>query len=616
MYRLNLSKKDVEKFFSEPFHSSHKGLIEPEKIKPEFEETPEPPLAEEPVTTVAEEPVTTVVEEPVTTVAEEPVVEQPVEEQPVVEQPVVEQPVVEEPVVEEPIVEEPVTTVAEEPIVEEPVVEEPVTTVAEEPVVEEPVMEEPVVEEEEEVHEEIATPIDEIDEVVTTLYDYDGESYYLDNAQFLQRTFDLPDGQYPVQLCISTCVRNGCMPYLLYLTVYNKNTGTLGFPSTANVLEITETDTDSDVQEKLMTEFKESLFDIYPPNESRPLSMEDETPTDVYNPNLFKGFFWNKEDNRLLMVYDATRVNIPLNDDKEYFWVTPYEILILNQMRNLKIDTTVTTLFKTIAISSGYIDTSFYQLKRESDKTVVPSPYVLFICSHNSGTSGGLFNLFSTRTTFENILQEDADHVSLLCPTVNDSRLGDFPIFSSLPLDPNSPPIKRYAAFVDIDDLQPFFIDESNKDELEHLYYMKNENQYSSICFFKESVQLWCIKSPLYFTEIYDDLRKNIPISSFRETTEIISSSKGPKEGKEGSIVLSNDDGDEVSDEGEEVASNEGEEVASNEGDETASNEGDSKVEEGEKSKEDENKDEYTRGYEEGYKEAIQKAQNAVTGIK
>ena len=567
MYRLNLSKQDVEKFFSEPFHTSHKGLIEPEKIKE--------PLAEQPVA------------EPIV----EPVVEQPIAEQPVAE-PVVEQPVVEQPVVEQPVVEQPVV---------EPPEEEP-------PVVEE--------EEEPEVHEEIATPIDEIDEVVTTLYDYDGESYYLDNAQFLQRTFNLPDGQYPVQLCISTCVRNGCMPYLLYLTVYNKNTGTLIFPSTANVLEITETDTDSDVQEKLMTEFKESLFDIYPPNESNPLSMEDETPTDVYNPNLFKGFFWNKENNSLLMVYDATRVNVPLNDDKEYFWATPYEILILNQMRNLKIDTTVTTLFKTIAISSGYIDTSFYQLKRESDKSIVPSPYVLFICSHNSGTSGGLFNLFSTKTTFENILQEDADHVSLLCPTVNDSRLGDFPIFSSLPLDANTPPIKRYVVFVDIDGLEPFFIDENNKDELEHLYYMKNENQYSSICFFKESVQLWCIKSPLYFTEIYDDLRKNIPISSFRETTEIISSSKGPKEGKDGkdgkdgSIVLSNDDGDEVSDEGEEVASNEGEEVASNEGDEVESNEGDSKAEE------DENKDEYRRGYEEGYKEAIQKAQNAVTGIK
>jgi hypothetical protein len=224
-------------------------------------------------------------------------------------------------------------------------------------------------------------PIDILEDVPLILYDYNNESYYLDNAHFLERKFDdLPDGSHTVNLCIYTCVRNGCMPYLLYLTVYDKLTGTLVFPSTAEVVEIVESDTDTDVQNKIMETFKDALFDIYPPNEAKPMDMENEEPTDLYNPHLFRGFFRHKENNTILMVYDATRINIPVSEDKEYFWASPYEILILNQLRNLKIDPTITNMFKTIAVSGGFIDHSFYRLRKESDKSLVSSPYILFPC--------------------------------------------------------------------------------------------------------------------------------------------------------------------------------------------------------------------------------------------
>ena len=440
-------------------------------------------------------------------------------------------------------------------------------------------------------------PIDILEDVPLILYDYNNESYYLDNAHFLERKFDdLPDGSHTVNLCIYTCVRNGCMPYLLYLTVYDKLTGTLVFPSTAEVVEIVESDTDTDVQNKIMETFKDALFDIYPPNEAKPMDMENEEPTDLYNPHLFRGFFRHKENNTILMVYDATRINIPVSEDKEYFWASPYEILILNQLRNLKIDPTITNMFKTIAVSGGFIDHSFYRLRKESDKSLVSSPYILFPCSR---TSGGGFNLFGASSSFENIRQEEDNKINLLVPTVDHPKIGNFPLFSAMPLDPNVPPFKRYAVFVDIDDMKPFFVEETNNDVLDNLYGMNQETQYSSICFFQDNVQYWVIKSPLYFTEINDDLQKNIPISTFQEKFGLIETNTPEK--NEGSLVLSNE-GDEIgSNEGYEIGSNEGDKTGSNEGDETGSNEDiDDSIQQDEP-------DEYKRGYAEGYQEALQK---------
>jgi hypothetical protein len=561
MYQLSRSKRDVQNaFFNQkeniinteptipswifPFQtpSVAKEPIPEEPIQKQ-EPIPEEPVVEEPVVeepiqeeTVVEEPVVEepVVEEPIQeeTVVEEPVVEEPVVEEPLVEEPIVEEPVVEEPVVEEPIQEEPIVEepVVEEPVVEEPVVEEPVV---EEPIQEEPVVEEPVVEEEPIVEEPVGEepvgeePVGEepvVEDLHTTdhatTYNYKGETYFVDNLSVLQRHYNFPPGNYKSHLCIYKCIRQGVLPYLLYLTVYDKSSKTLVFPSIDETFEITE---ENDPEEYVQTAIKEKLFDIFPPAilPTQQQQQENEGDQDIFDEQLINGFFLTEEN--IWITYDATRVAVPTSTDREYFWVSPFEILLLYKYRNIVIDPILTSFFKTVKESSN--DVSFYTLKHISDTGTpefVPTPYILFPCSP---APAGFFGL--STTLFQNIIQEEGDKINLLIPSVSHPQFGNFPLFSSKPIDPYVPKIKRYAVFVDADGEKPTFFfseDENTKKSFDQLYAEDQTHKYTSISFLYEKTQYWCVKSPLCFTEIYDDTtflpspnEEDVPIKTLAE---------------------------------------------------------------------------------------------------
>ena len=432
-------------------------------------------------------------------------------------------------------------------------------------------------------------PEEFLDDIPIITYDYDGDSYFLDNRTHLQRTFDFPDGSYPLHLCVYTCVRNGCCPYLLYLTVYDKSKGTLIFPTAEPVVAGPE-DSDDDIRERTMESFKTALFDIFPPTDDdnrkgeaeAEADGEDES-TDVYNPHLFQGLFLDEND--VFMVYDATRVVVPLGKDKEYFWVTPYEITALYKYRNVNIDPYVIDFFHSVAKASGFIDKSFYHLKRVSDGAVVPSPYVLFPCSHGSS---GIFSLFSSSAGYANPVQLGEEEVNLLIPTIDHPSIGNASLFSTRPLDPSLPNIQRYAVFVDIDGLEPFFIDEKTPEVIDHLYDLYQTRQYSSVNFIEKDVEYWCVKSPLYMTEIHDRQLQIIPINTFQEIheSELPKAAPFPKDGE----TLSNEGSDAASDEGDE-RSDEGSDI-------DGSNEGSMRASDEESEKEDE--DDFHRGYQEG----------------
>lgn len=445
-------------------------------------------------------------------------------------------------------------------------------------------------------------PEDIMEDLPITTYDYGDESYYIDNTPFLERTFLFPDGIHPIDLCIYTCVRNGCMPYVLYLTIYDKSKNTLVFPS-AESITISEKDSDDDIRSQTMENFQTSLFNIFPPNETKE---EPSEQTDVYYPQLFKGTFTTSD--KITMVYDATRVQVPISTDKEYFWITPYEILVLYQCKNLIIDDSVISFFQTVATSSGFIDKSFYQLKRVSDGSLVPTPYVLFPCSPSSSTPFLTYIMGDTSIIYENTTQLEEEQIDIFIPTIDHPKFGKFPMFSSLPLDKSKPHIQRFAVFVDIDDLQPTFLDKEKPDLIDHLYDIQEKRQFSSISFIEKDIQYWCVKSPLYFSEIYNDRRSFIPITSFNEIAadELVhepieaeveeaateeeeeddGSNDGSEESNEGSEE-SNEDSDSDSDSSSDAESNE-------ESDESESSSDESE------SESDEESDEYKRGYEEG----------------
>ena len=354
-------------------------------------------------------------------------------------------------------------------------------------------------------------------------YDYDGKTYTVDNSNFLQRNFTNvePDMNYKMNLCIYKCVLKGCMPYLLYLMIYDENTDTLIFPY-YTIRQGSSEEAVEDTEIRILNELKESLFDIYPPGiiinnqDSSGTSGTSETSEtyDIYTEEFFRGFFVHDEkdpsmpeNGMITMVYDATRVNVPLFGDKQYYWVTPYEMFALKQMNQMKVNADI---IRTISTSySGSLDKSFYHLKDVRTNELIKDPYVLFL-STSSGDSIANSLGFST---FENVVfnEPSENTVQIIYPRTNHPTLGNYTFFSSQTTIKDG---KRFAVFVDIDDLQPLYVEPEEADILNHLYDVDRELSYSAITYMNGSQQLWCIKSPLYFSEIEETIYKELFSSS------------------------------------------------------------------------------------------------------
>jgi hypothetical protein len=346
----------------------------------------------------------------------------------------------------------------------------------------------------------------------------------IDNEKFLQKRFDdiKSDISYKMNLCIYKCIRNGCTPYLLYLMIYDDLTKTYLLPNYTNILLDNQTPTSNSlidesigesvdsIEENIMNFFKEKLFDIYPPNTNKINYDDFEDSTDIYNEELFKGFFLH--ENEITMVYDATHINVPL-ESNNYCWVSPYEIFVSKRVKSIPISDSVEKIFDEISLSGSQNNVDFYHLKDVISNTIIKTPYILFMCKQVESSKSGfmLFDLFNTKKVEYSTVEYESDNEneSIIFPTIQHPKLGNYTFFSSLPLK-TSNLVKRFAVFVDIDELNPLYLEPSENDRLLTIYdFDKDIEQYTSVTFIEESIQFWCIKSSLYFSEI-PDLLNNI----------------------------------------------------------------------------------------------------------
>ena len=436
----------------------------------------------------------------------------------------------EEPV-EEPVV-EPVVEPVEEPVEEaevekaEPVKESEEVedeSVEDEPVEDEPVEDEPVEDELVEEPVEEAKEADEEPENINAIYEYDNKKYILENEKFLQKRFDDIDSttSYSMNLCMYKCVRNGCTPYLLYLMVYDNTTKTYSIPNYP--LGVQSAPSVEEIQDNIMESVKKQLFDLYPPT-NVVQSQDSPDSSTIFDEDVFKGFFIDADNGIITMVYDTTRVMVPLSSTKQYCWVSPYEIFVSSQVANIPISDSVRELFKKISGSPKNHD--FYHLKNLSDNTIVKTPYVLFMCKEKVDTPETnptkgflLFDLLSSTTksviTYENVLkgvkdvEAETEKEQILFPRIQHPDLGSYTMFSSNPISKtdnnNNNNIKRFAVFVDTDGLTPLYLSIDETDKIQHLYDIDAVEQYSSITYSQNDMQLWCIKSSIYFSEIEDN---------------------------------------------------------------------------------------------------------------
>ena len=359
-----------------------------------------------------------------------------------------------------------------------------------------------------------------------SIYEYNGKQYYVDNEKLLQKRFDEldPTKKYTTNLCIYKCIRKGCCPYLTYLLMYDMSKNTFVFPNY-------QTDSMNSEEEEMVEQVKQHLFDIFPPNETVAMDMENEDPTDLYDEDLYKGFFL---DESITMVYDATRVNVPVSetDTRKYCWVSPYEIFVTNKMKDIAIDESVISMFVSISKENKK---DFHHLKLLADNSIVKTPYILFMCKNKNSSDGNfsLFSMFGANSSgivYENVLTDSLETETILYPRIQHPNLGNYTFFSMEPIGALSQRnrLKRFAVFVDIDDLNPLYLEdsESENDKLLHLYDMDQTTQYSAVSFMHEGttgegttgegttekgtqprkIQLWCVKSPYYFTEMANNI--------------------------------------------------------------------------------------------------------------
>jgi hypothetical protein len=214
------------------------------------------------------------------------------------------------------------------------------------------------------------------------------------------------------------------------------------------------------------------------------------------------------------MVYDATRVNLPVTTTPTYIWATPYEIFVSGNIKETPINESVRATF----IEIGDNEKDFHHLFTDKD-TIVKNPYILFLCKAAApSTIGFSFDNFLTEpnvavdTAIVNDYDEQPETVNktsikLLYPRVSHPLLGNYTFFSNNMLDARDTDpsaLRRFAVFVDIPGLHPLYIEPDEMDKLNHLYDIDQTEQYSAITYRRTSdnSQLWCVKSSEYFLEI------------------------------------------------------------------------------------------------------------------
>jgi len=310
-------------------------------------------------------------------------------------------------------------------------------------------------------------------------YNYENKTYFIDNEKYLQKDFTSITENVSMNLCIYKCVRKGCCPYLQYLMVYDDESNSYILPNEKIMENPVESENNANfstedteiVEEKIMEKMNELLFFIFPPQPFIPFEYqsESESPTDLYEPQLFKGFHID-ENREITMVYDATRVQLPLSTQQKYIWVSPYEIFISKSVKEIPVHDSIRNTFLQICMS----EPDFHHLKEkvgEAEDKIVKTPYILFMCKNSE-------------TGYENVYSNNLTEI-IFPPQIDDENIGKYTFFTNKHLIKESAEVgtqekkenlARYAVFIDIEGLNPLFIEPTETDKINHLYDNPTDN--------------------------------------------------------------------------------------------------------------------------------------------
>jgi len=260
--------------------------------------------------------------------------------------------------------------------------------------------------------------------------------HFLDtNEGELDVLFDLCENeaditkQYTVYLCGYEFNTSGHLPFLQYMMLLDN--GSYDFPKIkfrcpTNV-QLVQEDEDGKTPNHVYfeNECTKTILDMFEPN----VGMTEETMK-----NVFKGYVNSQRlADTLYVLFDMSKFHVKHREDVRRNWATVDELVNLKQLLGYNIVQDATFLF--------YERPELMQIKDERG-AILDIPPVLYLCRKTGGQYENIYSEYDERN------RESSPYLSLIDERSPHPVLGDFFVFSLLPLDFHSQSIMRIRRFI------------------------------------------------------------------------------------------------------------------------------------------------------------------------
>ena len=216
---------------------------------------------------------------------------------------------------------------------------------------------------------------------------------------------------------------------------------------------------------------------------------------DMFDPEtlqtMYKGFAESGDD--LYIMFDATTIPVNINPSK-YVWTIIDEIINSQKVLSKQVSQDLSKLFLKIPELADILDKDGHKIMR---------PNALYLCT-NMTKSPDNPTIEIPDTTYKNIHKSVDNTISILDNTVDHPWLGTNYFFTSRALDGvDYKTVIRYAVFTYsaryiLKEMES--ISQEEKDAFSKI--LEEETDNSSVYFWENGIQMWCIKSSDQFTII------------------------------------------------------------------------------------------------------------------
>ena len=275
------------------------------------------------------------------------------------------------------------------------------------------------------------------DEKTSEIDDIEKSYHFLDtNEGELELLFDICDNDtditkhYTIYLCGYNLNVSGHVPFFLYMMQLNNNGGyelpKIGFRCPTNI-KVAEDDEDGKTPKHVYfeNECTKHILELFELNKEI---------TEEHMKNIFKGYVKSRHlENTIYVLFDMSRFSINTRDDVRRSWATVDEIVNLKQIFGYKIAQEATNLF--------YEKPELMQVKNEHG-AILDTPPVLYLCRNNGEQYENIYSEYDERN------RETSPYFSLIDERSKHPVLGNFFIFSAIPLDYHNESIMRIRRFV------------------------------------------------------------------------------------------------------------------------------------------------------------------------